>query len=72
MPNLITHTDFVSLVAREIAFGIDDAVGYWLGRIERELRESGLSPDEQLRAIELILQEYKATTGSLDFNCAQA
>jgi hypothetical protein len=68
----MTNNDFIDLVAREIAFGIDDAVRYWLGRIERELSESGLSADEQLRAIELVLQEYKAVTGSLDFDCAQA
>jgi hypothetical protein len=64
--------DLVGLIAEQIASGIDNAVGYWLGRVERELATSGLTPNEQLRAIELILREYKETTGKLPFRCAEA
>jgi hypothetical protein len=64
--------DLVSLIAEQIASGIDSAVGYWLGRIERELASSGLTPNEQLRAIELILREYREATGKLPFRCAEA
>jgi hypothetical protein len=67
-----TQIDLVSLIAEQIATGIDNAVGYWLCRIERELATSGLTPNEQLRAIELILQEYKETTGKLLLRCAEA
>lgn len=42
MPIAATETDFVNLIAQEIAFGIDDAVGYWFGRIERQLARTGL------------------------------
>ncbi len=34
MASTATRSDFVSLVAQEIAFGIDHALDYWLGRIE--------------------------------------
>lgn len=67
-----TQIDLVSLIAKQIASGIDDAVGYWLGRVERELTDSKLSPDEQLRAIELVLQEYTEVTGKSQFRCAEA
>ncbi|HKW19389.1 MAG TPA: hypothetical protein VJO35_17905 [Terriglobales bacterium] len=64
--------DVVSLIAEQIACGIDNAVGYWLGRVERELAGSGLTPAEQVRAIELILREYKEITGNSPLRCAEA
>jgi hypothetical protein len=67
-----TETDLVRLVADRIISGIDEAVAYWLGRIEQELVNSDLSQDEQLRAIELILQEYKQVTGKLRLSGAEA
>lgn len=72
MTTLGTHSDLVELIASEIAAGIDDAVGYWLGRVERQLADSGLTSEEQLLAIELILTEYKEATGKMQFRCAQA
>lgn len=72
MASTVAQIDLVSLIAEQIASGIDNAVGYWLGRVERELATSGLTPNEQLRAIELILQEYKVTTGKPQFRCAEA
>lgn len=67
-----TQIDIVSLIAEQIASGIDKAVGYWLGRVESELAGSGLTPAEQLRAIELVVQEYKEATGIPKFGCAEA
>ena len=67
MANAATETDFVSMVAQEIAFGIEGAVDYWLGRIERELADRSLSSDAKMRAIALILQEYKQATGKMPF-----
>jgi hypothetical protein len=64
--------DLVRLIAEQIACGIDSAVGYWLARVERELTDSSLTPGEQLRAIELILQEYIEVTGKPHFRCAEA
>lgn len=72
MATATTQLDLVGLIASEIACGIDNAVGYWLGRIEQQLADSGLTADEQLRAIELVLEEYKQLTDESHFPCAQA
>lgn len=67
-----TQSDLVSMIAHEVVSGIDEAVGYWLGRIERELVGRSLSPEQQLRAIERVIREYKEATGQVPFCCAQA
>jgi hypothetical protein len=72
MASTATHADFVSLVAQEIAFGIDHALDHWLGRIEMELVDAKLTNIERLRAIELILREYKEVSGKTQLSCASA
>jgi len=65
------QADFISMIAQEIGSGIDEAVEYWLGRIERELA-GGFSPEQQLRAVHRVIREYREATGKLPFHCAQA
>jgi hypothetical protein len=72
MASTATRSDFVSLVAQEIASGIDHALDYWLGRIEMELVDAKLTTPERLRAVELILREYKEATGKIQLSCASA
>jgi hypothetical protein len=72
MASTATRSDFVSLVAQEIASGIDHAMDYWLGRIEMELVDAKLTTPERLRAVELILREYKEATGRAELRCASA
>lgn len=72
MATTSTPSDLVSLIAHEVVSGIDEGIGYWLGRIEQELASSGLSAEQQLRAIERVIREYKEATGKLPFRCAQA
>jgi hypothetical protein len=72
MASTATRADFVSLVAEEIASGIDHAMDYWLGRIEMELVNAKLTTIERIHAIELILREYKETTGKAQLSCASA
>jgi hypothetical protein len=67
-----TQADLVSMIAQEIVSGIDDAVEYWLGRIEQELVGGGFSPEQQLRAVHRVIREYKEATGKFPFHCAQA
>ena len=76
MASTATRADFVSLVvslvAEEISLGIDHAMDYWLGRIEMELMDAKLTTIERIRAIELILREYKEVTGKPQLRCASA
>ena len=72
MATTSTQSDLVSMIAHEVVSGIDEAVGYWLGRIEEELTGGGSSAEQQLRAIERVVREYKEATGKLPFRCAQA
>lgn len=72
MASVATRADFVSLVAKEIVSGIDQALDYWLGRIDLELADAKLTTVERLRAIELILREYKEATGKSELSCAAA
>jgi len=67
-----TQSDLVSMIAQEVVSGIDEAVGYWLGRIEQEMAVRGFSAEQQLRGVELVIREYKEATGKLPFRCAQA
>ena len=72
MANASTQSDLVSMIAHEVVSGIDEAVDYWLNRIEQELAGRGLSAEQQLRGVELVIRECKETTGKLPFRCAQA
>jgi hypothetical protein len=67
-----TQADLVRMIAEEIGSGIDEAVEYWLGRIEQELVGGGFSPEQQLRAVRRVIREYKQATGKFPFHCAQA
>ena len=72
MASANSHADFVSLVAEEIVSGIDNAVEYWLGRIEQELSDHSLTTLDRLQAIQRVLLEYKSKTGKMHQVCASA
>lgn len=72
MATASSQSDLVSMIAQEVVSGIEEAVGYWLNRIEQELVGRGLSAEQQLRGIELVIREYKEATGKLPFRCAEA
>ena len=72
MASTAIGTEFVSMVAEEIVSGIDNAVEYWLGRIEQELGDGSLTTSEQVYAIQRILREYKEVTGKTQIICASA
>ena len=72
MATASTQSDLISMIANEVVSGIDEGVGYWLGRIEQELVGGGLSAEQQLHAVERVIREYKEATGKLPSRCAQA
>ena len=72
MATTSTQSDLVSMIVHEVVSGIDEGVGYWLGRIEQEIVGRGLSMEQQLRGVESVIREYKQATGKLPFRCAEA
>ena len=62
MATSVVSPDFISTVVEEMAFGIDRALRYWLGRIEIEVIDRSLTTAERISAIQRILEEYKALT----------
>ena len=72
MARSATRADFVTLVAEEVASGIDRGLRYWLGRIELEVVDRSLTADERISAIEQIVEEYKAVAGNAPYQCISA
>ena len=70
MANKATRGDFVAMVAEEISSGIEQGLGYWLGRIEIEVIDRSLTASERVDAIAGILQEYKLLSGQEGVGCA--
>ncbi|MEY2414201.1 MAG: hypothetical protein QOD84_2807 [Acidobacteriaceae bacterium] len=63
-------TDFVNLVAAEMAAGIECAVDSWLARIDRVLKDNRLTTLGRLYAIEEVVQNYKNLVGKKHFTSA--
>jgi hypothetical protein len=56
-------TDFVEVVAAEMAHGVEIAVELWLAQIERALTDRELTSLGRLSAVHEVLQDYKRLTG---------
>src|SRR5450755_1286628 len=56
-------TDFVDVVAGEIAIGVERAVEWWMSEIEGALTYIHLTSLGRLNAVREILDEYKRLTG---------
>lgn len=72
MASKATRSDFVEMVAEEVSSGIEQALGYWLGRIEIEVIDRSLTASQRVNAIAEILQEYKVLSGREEVGCASA
>lgn len=60
------------MIAEEVSSGIEQALGYWLGRIEVEVIDRSLTASQRIDAIAGILQEYKVLSGREEVGCASA
>jgi hypothetical protein len=63
MATTVLATDFVNVVATEMAHGVEIAVECWLSQIERALTDRHLTTLGRLNAVQDILQDYKRITG---------
>jgi hypothetical protein len=55
--------DFVSVVAEEIASGVDRAVECWMPQVEGALNDVHLTTLGRLYAVQAVMKRYKELTG---------
>jgi hypothetical protein len=72
MASRASNRDFVEMIAQEVSSGIEQALRYWLGRIEVEAIDRNLTAAQRIDAIEGILKEYKFLSGLEEVGCASA
>jgi len=60
--------DFISVVAGEIASGVDVAVEFWMAQVERALDDDGLTTLGRMNAVRAVLAHYKQLTGKTELH----
>lgn len=61
--------EFVSVVAGEIANGVDAAVENWMAQIDGALQDNQLTTLGRMNAVQQILATYKKLTGKRELSC---
>jgi len=61
--------EFVSVVAGEIANGVDTAVESWMAQIDGALQDNSLTTLGRMHAVQEILARYKKLTGKRELSC---
>jgi hypothetical protein len=64
-------TDFVNIVAAEMAHGVEVAVEYWLAQVELAITDRRLTTLGRMHAVQEILQDYKRSTGKAQLKSTQ-
>ena len=68
MATVAVAQDFVSIVASELASGVDRAVECWMMQIEQALNDTHLTTIGRLQAVQSVLRQYKELTGKAELN----
>ena len=63
MSSVSANVDLVSLLAAEMASGVERAVECWLAQVEGALTDTQLTTLGRLNAVREILDRYKTLTG---------
>ncbi len=58
-----TNTDVVSVIATEMASGVERAVDLWMAQFDEVMADHRLTTLGRLNAVQDILESYKAATG---------
>jgi hypothetical protein len=66
---LAVAQDFVSIVAAEIAAGVDRAVECWMAQVEQALDDTHLTTLGRLQAVQSVLRQYKESNGKGLLTC---
>ena len=71
MATVAVAQEFVSIIAEEIASGVDRAVECWMAQIDEALTDLHLTTVGRLNAVTQILANYKRLTGKEDLRRRQ-
>lgn len=63
MSSVSANLDLVSLLAEEMASGVERAVECWLAQVDHALTDTQLTTLGRLNAVREILDRYKTLTG---------
>ena len=66
MSSVSANADFVSLLAAEMACGVERAVECWLAQVEQALTDTQLTTMGRLNAVRDIVDTYKSLTGKIN------
>jgi hypothetical protein len=58
--------EFVSIIAEEIASGVDRAVECWMAQMEEALNDGHLTSPGRLAAVQAVMRQYKEITGKAE------
>ena len=68
MASTAISRDFVSLIAEEMALGVETAVDCWMSEVESALSDVHLTTLGRLNAVRDVLDRYKQLTGKHELN----
>lgn len=66
------NRQLISVIAAEMAVGVETAVECWMSQIEEALTDVHLTTFGRLNAVSEILDEYKCLTGKVELECRRA
>ena len=66
------NRQLISVIAAEMAVGVETAVECWMSQIEEALTDVHLTTLGRLNAVSEILDEYKRLTGKVELECRRA
>ncbi len=70
--HVLTPSEIVSVVASEIAAGVDVAVESWMAQIESALHAEDLTTLGRMNAVQDVVTKYKELTGKHELQCRNA
>ena len=66
MATVAVSQDFITVVATEIASGVDRAVECWMAQVEEALNDVHLTTLGRLNAVQSVMRRYKELTGKAE------
>ena len=64
-----TTSDFVDVIATEVASAVELAVESWMAEVERAITDPELTTLGRMNAVKDVLESYKRLTGKTQLEC---